>query len=921
VRQQVSAPSDADCDNWRIEICKGPATGAGSLGCAAADTTCGPLYYAVYLVRVGNAGGGPLPDLTFKAFSVSGSLLSIGQFAIVPAQGSKFDTGLSLQCSPPDINQNGGTFRADGDQFGYVVTPENGTITWQVNGRRLLFVLAVDAFLNHTVSLGNLKANFAIPNSEAGTTDCPMMVQDCNGGEDYAQSLTAPAVCSGDFFIRLSTPLNMPTAMHPYRRRVAVYVTASLATTLNITDLELLLELSSGNLIVPHQIVSGLVSDIKVYDTHPLLKRIYVNSGAVSVTASTAPTTANTLFYIYLNGPVLSAACANTTIRLNYANLALIGNGCCGLEYKRSAVDNFSNRIVGWGGQPCPLNCSNFNMSVVAKQRGCQELYFALQVSSATAPRVLAGIEVSLDVRFNKGGNLIWSAGLSQGINCGQMTCVTSIPLNDSTLRLVYSMNSAISLNTPNDPLGLVNFGFSGSSACIQDVRFSNAAIRIDSLNTLRCIPTVSSSIQAGNPSTHLCLDQIEVRYALEDGKIPGDEVQLGITNCLKKNITGGSYSACNACSPGNHTLTLYNNTNWLNGITTLDLALISRHILNIEPLPTPYRMIAADANKTGTITTVDIVALRRLILGIDDSISTNNITSFRFVDKSFVFPNPNNPFQTAFSEAINFNIGVSVAFVAIKVGDVNLSYTPRQMPQTLGYTVPTARSGERVEIPVFARDSTNYTGWQMAFNYDTTLLKLSNILWIGEKSPHQDRGWHEPQKGRVRLLCYDVEGGAMPFSPGNPLFYAQFQAKKPLQGLGRADAPPLLWVGEGIPSEAYTAGGSLSRLSLLPSDLSVIERDRTSKPTTPAPSCQIEVYPNPAQSNFRIDIWSPEAGPVLATITDLWGRSIAQQSFSLATGLNTFTAAQMTTALVPGQYIITVDTNSGRQVKRLLIR
>ncbi len=76
---------------------------------------------------------------------------------------------------------------------------------------------------------------------------------------------------------------------------------------------------------------------------------------------------------------------------------------------------------------------------------------------------------------------------------------------------------------------------------------------------------------------------------------------------------------------------------------------LISRHILGLEPLGSPYRMIAADANKSGSIGSFDIVELPKLILGIYQQLPTN--TSWRVVDQSFVFPNPNNPFQTVSPE------------------------------------------------------------------------------------------------------------------------------------------------------------------------------------------------------------------------------------------------------------------------------
>lgn len=113
-----------------------------------------------------------------------------------------------------------------------------------------------------------------------------------------------------------------------------------------------------------------------------------------------------------------------------------------------------------------------------------------------------------------------------------------------------------------------------------------------------------------------------------------------------------------------------------LNGVSTYDLVLISKHILGLEPLNSPYKMIAADANRSGSITTFDIVEIRKLILGIYTELPNN--TSWRFLDKNFVFPDVLNPFKTAFPELKSLNDLTTppnaLHFMGIKVGDVNLS-------------------------------------------------------------------------------------------------------------------------------------------------------------------------------------------------------------------------------------------------------
>ena len=75
---------------------------------------------------------------------------------------------------------------------------------------------------------------------------------------------------------------------------------------------------------------------------------------------------------------------------------------------------------------------------------------------------------------------------------------------------------------------------------------------------------------------------------------------------------------------------------------------------LNIVPLGSPYRLIAADANRSNSVTTFDLVEIRKLILQINSDFPNN--TSWRFVDGSYQFPNPANPWTAPFPEVININ-------------------------------------------------------------------------------------------------------------------------------------------------------------------------------------------------------------------------------------------------------------------------
>ncbi|MBK8043923.1 MAG: hypothetical protein IPK21_15450 [Haliscomenobacter sp.] len=121
-----------------------------------------------------------------------------------------------------------------------------------------------------------------------------------------------------------------------------------------------------------------------------------------------------------------------------------------------------------------------------------------------------------------------------------------------------------------------------------------------------------------------------------------------------------------------------------LDGVSTLDLIQIQKHILGIRPLGSPYKLLAADVNNSRSVSTLDLVQLRKLILGIETKFAHN--TSWRFVDAAFLFPDPANPWKTAFPEVANINnlqADVKADFVAIKIGDVNGSALGNVQPRT----------------------------------------------------------------------------------------------------------------------------------------------------------------------------------------------------------------------------------------------
>lgn len=152
---------------------------------------------------------------------------------------------------------------------------------------------------------------------------------------------------------------------------------------------------------------------------------------------------------------------------------------------------------------------------------------------------------------------------------------------------------------------------------------------------------------------------------ALTPNGNPINGVNAMLEGGVENNITTGSngkFIFGNIPLNSDYELEVNKNSDPLNGVTTFDLVVIQQHILGLQQLDSPEKIIAADVNQSGAITTLDLVAIRRVILGIDENFPN---------EKSWLFtPNEvqiNNLAPSGFNQT----------FIGIKLGDVNDNVDP----------------------------------------------------------------------------------------------------------------------------------------------------------------------------------------------------------------------------------------------------
>ena len=191
----------------------------------------------------------------------------------------------------------------------------------------------------------------------------------------------------------------------------------------------------------------------------------------------------------------------------------------------------------------------------------------------------------------------------------------------------------------------------------------------------------------------------------------------------------------------GQYTIIPTKDGDYLNGVTTLDIIMIQKHILRIEEFDSPYDHIAADVNNSKTITSLDLIELRKMILGINDRFSNN--TSWRMIDRNFSFVDPDNPLTNGFPEDYNiasFETDMNIGFVGVKVGDINnnaitgFSANNRVESRSnqdllINYSERDFVDGELFDVQLSINPEIGFEGTQFSIEFDSDLLLIEDVV------------------------------------------------------------------------------------------------------------------------------------------------------------------------------------------------
>ncbi|MFP5042801.1 IPT/TIG domain-containing protein, partial [Parasediminibacterium sp. JCM 36343] len=182
----------------------------------------------------------------------------------------------------------------------------------------------------------------------------------------------------------------------------------------------------------------------------------------------------------------------------------------------------------------------------------------------------------------------------------------------------------------------------------------------------------------------------------------------------------------------GNYTVRPFKGNDSLisDGITAFDVALLKGYTLG-KYVFSPYKLIAADVNNSGSVTALDVALEKRFTLGVDTLFKGNRL--WAFVDSGFVFADITNPFP--YQNSISFtNLSsnqTQQSLVGIKLGDLDFNWKPlatygssnvQAKPIQLFYKdIKTSTSETEVRVPIRVSNFKNILGMQYTLGFNNT--------------------------------------------------------------------------------------------------------------------------------------------------------------------------------------------------------
>jgi hypothetical protein len=377
----------------------------------------------------------------------------------------------------------------------------------------------------------------------------------------------------------------------------------------------------------------------------------------------------------------------------------------------------------------------------------------------------------------------------------------SSVPCN-ATFTLSFSSDVNDTMRTYNcDSIGsrLVNLYIIDEN---NNQDFCQTLISIeDNNNDDICIPTAPDPLAIHGTITN------ELGYSIDDVTVWLQGTQMATSTF------DGQYQFPEMMADQYYTIKPEYETYPLDGISTLDIIKIRKHILGLDPLESPYLLMAADVNNSGSINGLDIIALRKLILG--KTLEFEGKDSWEFVPTNTAFIDPHNPWlNTIENVSLDEMEGdQQVDYFAIKTGDMNYSSSAFHNQEIFtrnseNFIYELIENDNQLIVGVKMDNEAEIAGFQFSFKYNSSLFTFTEItdgnIKIGPSNIND-----EFENLGVIDVSWDIYQANETNNPYS--FYLVFDT----QDEEMANYFELSEFSEGLSPQVYFKNGDMSSLSL----------------------------------------------------------------------------------------------------------
>ncbi|MEL6123495.1 MAG: dockerin type I domain-containing protein, partial [Bacteroidota bacterium] len=397
-----------------------------------------------------------------------------------------------------------------------------------------------------------------------------------------------------------------------------------------------------------------------------------------------------------------------------------------------------------------------------------------------------------------------------------------------------------------------------------------------------RSVAIVGQVLYSGD----LSMDNVEVFLSTE--------AQIDAQSEMDMTDTDGYYDFGDMPEGGSYFVTPLKDDDLLNGVSTMDMLIIQRHILGIADLQTPEQYIAADVNNDGRISAFDILELRKAILGKTLRFPNNDSWTFAYDDQDLQGVIQSGDAIMKQYAITQLTEDMDITFQGIKIGDVNATAIGHSAGVSGGRTSRVAslkyeidKVGGQYITSIVAGENMNINGLQAAWDLPTEEIRLAS----GALDLSSDR-YHIDASG---LMLSIIEPQGLSVTKGEVLF--SIRSEQPIQ--------PDQLLANRISPEVYF-GEVVARIELTPvvatSELLTVSQNS----------------PNPWSESTVITAQVPTDGQIELRVYDVHHRVIYSESRVVTEGTQTFTIDQEKIA-DSGIYFYEIEAGDQRVYQKML--